>query len=115
MAELANSVDLDEMAQNEPPHLDLHCLLSSLWILNMILLGLTIFWKFADENFVNCFLVVKELNTPPDKVDFFSIILRNFSQQDALMRSHKLLFYAEIWKFVHKLSLLHLHLEPYPW
>ena len=30
IAEFANSVDLDEVAHNEPPHLDLHCLLSSL-------------------------------------------------------------------------------------
>ena len=30
MAEFANSVDLDEVAQNEPPHLDVHCLPSSL-------------------------------------------------------------------------------------
>ena len=30
IAEFANSVDLDEVAQNEPPHLDLHCLPSSL-------------------------------------------------------------------------------------
>ena len=30
MAEFANSVDLDEVAQNEPFHLDLHCLPSSL-------------------------------------------------------------------------------------
>ena len=29
-AEFANSVDLDEMAHNEPPHQDLHCLPSSL-------------------------------------------------------------------------------------
>ena len=29
-AEFANSVDLDEVAHNEPPHLDLHCLPSSL-------------------------------------------------------------------------------------
>ena len=29
MTELANNVDLDEVAQNEPPHLDLHCLPSS--------------------------------------------------------------------------------------
>ena len=36
IAEFANSVDLDEVAQNEPPHLDLHCLPLSLWILNMI-------------------------------------------------------------------------------
>ena len=26
MAILANSVDLDEVAHNEPPHLDLYCL-----------------------------------------------------------------------------------------
>ena len=30
MAEFANSVDLDEVAQNEPPHLDIHCMPSSL-------------------------------------------------------------------------------------
>ena len=30
IAEFANSVDLDEVAHNEPPHLDLHCLSSSL-------------------------------------------------------------------------------------
>ena len=29
IAEFANSVDLDEVAHNEPPHLDLYCLLSS--------------------------------------------------------------------------------------
>ena len=27
-AEFANRVDLDEVAHNEPPHLDLHCLTS---------------------------------------------------------------------------------------
>ena len=45
MAEFANNVDLDEVAQNEPPHLDIHCLPSSLLILNMIYmqLGLNIF------------------------------------------------------------------------
>ena len=36
IAEFANSVDLDEVAHDEPPHLDLHCLPSGLWILNMI-------------------------------------------------------------------------------
>ena len=51
----ANSVDPDEVAHNEPPHLDLHCLPSSLWILNMITLGQNIFWKFANINFVACF------------------------------------------------------------
>ena len=30
MDEFAKSVDLDEVAQNEPPHLDIHCLPSSL-------------------------------------------------------------------------------------
>ena len=30
IAEFANSVDLDEVAHNEPPHQDLHCLPSNL-------------------------------------------------------------------------------------
>ena len=30
ITEFANSVDLDEVAHNEPPHLSLHCLSSSL-------------------------------------------------------------------------------------
>ena len=30
IAEFANSVDLDEVAHHEPPHLDRHCLPSSL-------------------------------------------------------------------------------------
>ena len=30
VAEIVNSVDLDEVAHNEPPQLDLHCLPSSL-------------------------------------------------------------------------------------
>ena len=37
--EFANSIDKDEVAQYEPPHLDLHCLPSSLGILSMICLG----------------------------------------------------------------------------
>ena len=36
IAEFANSVYLEEMAHEEPPHLDLHFLLSSLRILNII-------------------------------------------------------------------------------
>ena len=44
------------MAPNEPPQLDLHCLPSSLLILNILYLDLKYF-----ENFVVCFLVVKEL------------------------------------------------------
>ena len=30
IAEFANSIDLDEVAHNEPPHLDLHCMPSRL-------------------------------------------------------------------------------------
>ena len=29
IAEFANSIDLDEVAHNEPPHLDIRCLLPS--------------------------------------------------------------------------------------
>ena len=36
IAELANSVNPDEVAYDEPPHLDLHYLHASLWILSMI-------------------------------------------------------------------------------
>ena len=36
IAEFANSIDLDEVAHKEPSHQDLHCLPSSLWILQMI-------------------------------------------------------------------------------
>ena len=34
--EFANSVDPDEVAHNEPPHQDVHCLLLSLKINNVI-------------------------------------------------------------------------------
>ena len=36
IAEFANSIDLDEVAHNEPPHQDLRCLPYSLRILYMI-------------------------------------------------------------------------------
>ena len=36
IAEFANRVDLDEVAHNEPPHLDIHCLPYSLSILNIM-------------------------------------------------------------------------------
>ena len=65
----ANNVDPDEVAQNEPTHLDLHCLPSSLWNLNMIRLEWNIILNFADENFVICFLVGKEFNTDDAKSD----------------------------------------------
>ena len=81
MDEFENNVDLDEVAQNEPPHLDIHCLPSSIWILNMIHLGLKIFWKFADENFVVCFLVVKDLSTLERIYIFTYIKLERVYQQ----------------------------------
>ena len=34
--EFANSVDPDEVAHNEPPHLNLHCLILDIWILHLI-------------------------------------------------------------------------------
>ena len=49
------------MAHDEPPHQDLRYLPSSLRILDMIELGCNIFRKFADQNFVVCFLVVQDL------------------------------------------------------
>ena len=68
-AELANSVDLDKVAQNEPPHLDLHYLPSSLWILMRYTLDLTFFFFFfffffliAGEKLVGCLWAVKELS-----------------------------------------------------
>ena len=36
ISEFANRVDLDEVAHNEPSHLDVQCLSFSLRILNMI-------------------------------------------------------------------------------
>ena len=37
LVEIGNSVDSDEVAHNEPPHLDLHCLPSNIWKLSIIL------------------------------------------------------------------------------
>ena len=36
IADFAYSVDLDEVAHNEPPQLYLHCLPFSIWILSMV-------------------------------------------------------------------------------
>ena len=53
-----HSVHLDEVAHKEPPHVDLHCLPSSLWILNMIYgLDLTFF-----ENLWTKILVVNSVS-----------------------------------------------------
>ena len=51
IADFANSVDLDEVAHFEPPHLDLHYLPSSLWILSMIWLGLHFCFKICRRKF----------------------------------------------------------------
>ena len=50
MAEFANSMDLDEVAHNEPSHLDLHCFPSSLSVLSMIQFGQH-FFKICRQNF----------------------------------------------------------------
>ena len=55
-AEFANSIDPDEVAHNEPPHLDLHCLNCQLYSLDKNIL------KICRGNFVViCFLALKEL------------------------------------------------------
>ena len=46
-AEFTNSIDPDEVAHNEPPHQDLHCLSSGLSILNIILLDETVIEIFC--------------------------------------------------------------------
>ena len=65
IAEFANSVDLDVVAHDEPPHLDLRCLPCSLWIfkfsicysleLHVLLLCFFFFWKICRR--CHCFLV----------------------------------------------------------
>ena len=57
--QFANSVDPDEVALNELPHLNLHCLpCFLLGILNIIYLELKFFQYLADVNFVVCFSVM---------------------------------------------------------
>ena len=51
-AEFTNSLDTDEAAHNELLRQDLHCLSSSLLILNMVQLDKTIIEFFTDANFV---------------------------------------------------------------
>ena len=47
IVEFANSVDPDEVAHNEPPHLDLQCLPSCLRILSIVWMNLFCFLKFC--------------------------------------------------------------------
>ena len=52
IVDFAKSVDLDEVAHNEPPHLEIYCLSSSLWILNIIYsLDLTFFENLQTKIF----------------------------------------------------------------
>ena len=60
-AEFTNSIDPDEVAHYEPPHQNLHCLSSSLAVLNMIQLDKIIIKIFTDVNCVVCFLAHNEL------------------------------------------------------
>ena len=60
IVEFANIADPDEVAHNEPPHRDLHCLLSSLCILS---LSSCFFWQFKGQiwskiQFVFCIKVL---------------------------------------------------------
>ena len=54
-AELANTVDPDETAHNEPSHLDLQCLSSSPLIFNMTQFELKVFGNFADVILLSAF------------------------------------------------------------
>ena len=42
IVEFANSIDPFEVAHNEPPHLDLHCLYFTLSVLSMIYSGTSV-------------------------------------------------------------------------
>ena len=56
VVEFANSLDPNELAHNEPPHLDLYCLPSSLSILNICCsLDEIFFCKFADIYLLSVF------------------------------------------------------------
>ena len=62
IAEFSNRVDPDKPAQNEPSHLDIHCLPSCLRILNRIQLQQNTFWNFADLTIFVCFLSTLRAN-----------------------------------------------------
>ena len=56
--EFANSVDLDEVAHNEPHRPNLQCFPSSLSILTMIHLVLTFFFNICGRKFCCLFFLV---------------------------------------------------------
>ena len=60
IAEFSNNIYPDDVGHyDEPPHQDLHCLSSSLLVLNTIQLDKTIIKIFADVNIVVvCFLAL---------------------------------------------------------
>ena len=59
IAEFANTADPDETAHNEPSHLDLQCLPSSLLIFNMVKFELNFFFlNFADVILSSAFLAL---------------------------------------------------------
>ena len=51
IAEFANGVDLDEVAHNEPPHRDIHCLQSSLLNSEYDMAWMKFFFKFSRRKF----------------------------------------------------------------
>ena len=59
-AEFANTVDQDETAHDELSHLDLHCLLSSPSIFNIIQFELKVFENFADAILPSAFLMLQD-------------------------------------------------------
>ena len=61
IAEFANTVDPDETAHNEPSHLDLQCLPSSLCFFNIIQFILKVFRNFADVILSSAFLALYKL------------------------------------------------------
>ena len=62
IAEFANTVDPDETAHNEPSHLDLQSLPSSLWFFNIIQFYNESFSKFCRRKFVVCFFGALRVN-----------------------------------------------------
>ena len=58
----ANSVDPDEVAHNEPPHLDLHTVCPLLFESPYDIGWMKYFQNFADINFAACFFRALKIN-----------------------------------------------------
>ena len=63
IANFANSIDPDEAAHNEPPHLDLHCLSSNLGIFNTEYIELCTFLKVCKHRFCRLLFGTKRVKT----------------------------------------------------